>query len=129
MYCYFQVSKSLFSGRLKVLVVVPAVSLGQPGLELGQVVRQEVAGVGDQAGQTGGLRQSVLHDGQPPVVGGQALLDVPQTEHPQRTDVVRLHPQRLRLSVGQAVVGEITVDDDYFSVGVLQLVCDPALWT
>ena len=129
MYCYFQVSKSLFSGGLKVLVVVPAVSLGQPGLELCQVVRQEVAGVGDQAGEAGGHRQPVLDDGQPPVVGGQPGLDVPQTEHSEGSHVVRVEAPALSLGGGQAVVRELTVHHHNLRVGVLQLLRDPALRT
>ena len=123
MYGGLQVPQSLLPGRLHVLVVVPAVGLGQPGLQLGQVVREEVAGVRDQAGQARGHLLAVLQDGQAPVVGGQPLLDLGQAEHPQGGHVVPTEA----LSGLQAGVSQVTVDHDHLGVGVLQLLCDPGL--
>ena len=78
-----------------------------------------------QAGQTWADLLSVLEDCQPPVVGGQPLLDVSQTEYSQGIHIVSVAPQAL--GGGQTMVGEVTVDNNNLDVGVLQLICDPCL--
>ena len=45
LYCGFQIAECLLPGGLQVVVVVPAVGLRQPGLQLWEVVWEEMTGV------------------------------------------------------------------------------------